>query len=97
MRHTAPSREITAQALGAAIVAFILGSIQWHNPDFPSPPPGFEAGAAVLAGFIVALVRKHLQRRKMTENELEADKTFCARGIHGVRDGDLHGHRERAD
>lgn len=81
MQTTAPNKEITAQALGAAVVAFLLGAVQWGNPELPSPPPGFEAGAAVLAGFIIARVRKVLQRRKMTEKELATDKELQTRGI----------------
>lgn len=97
MQMTAPNKEITAQALGAAIVAFILGAVQWFSPDLPSPPPGFEAGAAVLAGFIVARIRKHMQRRKMTETERAVDKEFCAGRVHLQRDGGDNGAEKPAD
>lgn len=97
MRMTAPNKEITAQALGAAIVAFVLGAIQWYSPLTPSPPPGFEAGAAVLAGYIIARIRKLLQRRKMTEIERAVDEEFCAGRVHLQRDGGDNGVEEPTD
>jgi len=76
--HTAPNKEITAQALGAAVVAVVLGTVQWFMPELPAPPTGLEAGFAVIAGLAVALIRKYLARRKMTEKELATDKALCA-------------------
>jgi hypothetical protein len=76
MRPTAPDKEITAQALGAAFVAFLFGVVAWVLPEVPPPPAGLEAGAAVIAGYIVALVRKQIARRKMTEKENAADKAL---------------------
>lgn len=76
MTPTAPNKEITAQALGAGIVAVAFGVVAWTRPELPAPPAGLEAGAAVLVGYLVALIRKALQRRKMTEIEREADKAL---------------------
>lgn len=78
MTPTAPNKEITAQALGAGLVAVAFGIVAWVLPDIPPPPAGLEAGAAVIVGAIVALIRKHMARRKMTENEREADKALCS-------------------
>lgn len=97
MRTTAPNKEITAQALGAAVVAFCLGAVQWHNPSIPAPPPGFEAGAAVLAGVAVAFVRKFLNRRKMTETEIELDKALQDGRVYAERRGGDGGDSQQAD
>jgi hypothetical protein len=81
MTATAPGKEITAQALGAAIAAVVMGGIQWFFPDIPAPPPGFEAGVAVIAGVAVAYVRKYIARRRMTEKQRAADKELHSCGI----------------
>jgi hypothetical protein len=78
MTPTAPNKEITAQAMGAALVAVAFGVLAWLAPEVSAPPAGLEAGAAVIVGYIVAIVRKGLARRKMTETQLEADKALCA-------------------
>lgn len=78
MRPTAPNKEITAQAMGAALVAVAFGVLAWIAPEVSAPPAGLEAGAAVIVGYLVAVIRKALARRKMTETEIEADKALCA-------------------
>ncbi len=78
MRPTAPNKEITAQALGAALVAVFFGLLAWLMPGLTPPPAGLEAGAAVVVGYLVAIIRKAIARRKMTETQLETDKALCA-------------------
>lgn len=97
MKTTAPNKEINVQALGAAVAAVLLGAVQWLAPSIAAPPPGFEAGFAVVAGLAIAHLRKIMQRRKMTEIEREIDTTLCAGRVHILGDSGDHGFEEPAN
>lgn len=48
-------QRVTSAALGGAISAVIMASLQWFG-GLPPPPPGMEVGLAVIITFLIGLV-----------------------------------------
>ncbi len=80
--RTSANKEITAQAVGAAVATLTVMAVQWFV-GAPAPT-GMEGALAVLFGAGVGYIR-HLIRRRRRENE--AIKKLRLERVHQERDG----------